>query len=112
MIPFLLVEKYILSFHFSTKGGEDHIAQSDRRQLQRIRVFVVQLLREADGECLVSLRCRIDTITEKALRVTCSFTTLILERDLELHTVGKRLPRLNVDVLLDNASDSNVPQGL
>src|ERR1700747_3267988 len=37
---------------------------------------------------------------------------LVLERELHLHPVGPRLPRLNVDVLLDNAGDPQVPQGL
>src|SRR6266446_9266366 len=41
-----------------------------------------------------------------------SATALVLERELHLHTVGKRLPRLNVDVLLHDAGDPQVPQGL
>src|SRR6266700_257334 len=41
-----------------------------------------------------------------------SRTALVLERDLQLHTVGKRLPRLDVDVLLDNAGNPKVPQRL
>src|SRR6266699_5398524 len=41
-----------------------------------------------------------------------SATSLVLERELHLHPVGQRPPRLNVDVLLDNAGDPQVPQGL
>jgi hypothetical protein len=41
-----------------------------------------------------------------------SFTTLVFERDLQPHTVGKRLPRLDVDVLIDNAGDPKVPQAV
>src|SRR2546428_2759092 len=41
-----------------------------------------------------------------------SFTTLVFERELHPHTVGKRLPRLDVDVLIDNAGDPKVPQAV
>src|SRR6266436_1037163 len=48
----------------------------------------------------------------RLLSGNCSFTALVLERELYLHPVGQRFPRLDVDVLLDNAGDPQVPQGL
>src|SRR3954447_19791361 len=42
----------------------------------------------------------------------CSGTTLVLERELEPHTIGKRFPSLDVDILIDNAGDPKVPQTL
>lgn len=42
----------------------------------------------------------------------CLCTTFVLERDLQLHPVGKRFSRLDVDVLLKNARDPKVPQAL
>src|SRR5207245_5195534 len=41
-----------------------------------------------------------------------SIAALVLERQLHFHTVGKRLPRFDVDVLIDNAVDPNFPLGL
>ncbi len=38
-----------------------------------------------------------------------SIATLVLEGELHFHTVGKRLPRLDMDVLLDNAGDPDFP---
>lgn len=41
-----------------------------------------------------------------------SCTALVLERELQFHAVRRDLPILDVDVLLHNASDPNVPQAL
>src|SRR5581483_6461845 len=40
------------------------------------------------------------------------FAALVFEGKLELHTVGQRLARLDVDILLNYARDSQVSQGL
>jgi hypothetical protein len=42
--------------------------------------------------------------------VCSSFPALVLERECHFQTVGQRLARLDVDVLLDNAGHPQVPQ--